>query len=619
MFAADTLIDSISQAVIATDLKGTIVSWNHGAEKVYGKSASAVIGRPLGEVVPEDDPLAEPSRLFEELRAGRSWSGARRVDHQGGLVFLTAVPIRENSVVTGFVIVGTPLDGFEPPVGESERLRQREAQLRQAQQTARIASWGWHIPSDTIEGSAELLEILDLDPADGLTLSELLAKYVHPDDRDRLVAACEAARAEDLPLDVEQRFRTPAGSERILHLRGQRVLDQHGNAVRIAGVVQDVTERRRLENRLLQAERVSSLGRLAASVAHEFNNVLMGIQPFVDLLTRKAGSDPTVQLAAPRIADAVARGKRITQEILRFTRIAEPSRVAVNVAEWLQAFQPELEQLAGPAVTVTVESDPSLTMLADAHQLRQVFANLVVNAHHAMPNGGRLDVRATADTLRNANDRPIDAVHFTISDTGIGIPQETLRYIFEPLFTTRKFGGTGLGLAVASQVVQQHEGHIFAESTLGEGTTFHVVLPASEPAMAAPSRKQPARLRGHTLPAETHVMMIEDDDSVGTGLAALLDFEGISVDWVRLGAEAVARVTARMPDAVIFDLGLPDVDGLTLYDEIASRWPNLPVLFSTGHGDETLLKNHVVGKHVGYLQKPYDSDVLLAELEKLLA
>ena len=117
----------------------------------------------------------------------------------------------------------------------------------------------------------------------------------------------------------------------------------------------DESERLRLENRLLQAERISSLGRLAASVAHEFNNVLMGIQPFIDLLTKRAGSDPAVKLAAPRIADAVARGKRITQEILRFTRIGEPTRVPVNVAEWLHAFEPELAQLAGPLVTVTTK------------------------------------------------------------------------------------------------------------------------------------------------------------------------------------------------------------------------------------------------------------------------
>src|SRR6476659_7106400 len=130
----------------------------------------------------------------------------------------------------------------------------------------------------------------------------------------------------------------------------------------------DESERLRLENRLLQAERISSLGRLAASVAHEFNYVLMGIQPFIDLLTKRAGSDPTVKMAAPRIADAVARGKRITQEILRFTRIGEPTRVPVNVAEWLHAFKPELSQLAGPLVTVITRTDPSLTMMADAHQ-----------------------------------------------------------------------------------------------------------------------------------------------------------------------------------------------------------------------------------------------------------
>jgi signal transduction histidine kinase len=489
--------------------------------------------------------------------------------------------------------------------------------MRQVHQTARIASWGWHIASDAIEGSAELLEILDLEPSDSLTLTELLTNYVHPEDRDRLAAACEAARTEDLPLDVERRFRTPGGAEHVLHLRGQRVLDPRGNAVRIAGVVQDVTERRRLENRLLQAERVSSLGRLAASVAHEFNNVLMGIQPFVDLLTRKAGADPTVKLAAPRIADAVARGKRITQEILRFTRIAEPARTVVNVADWLQAFHPELEQLAGPSVTVTVEAEPSLTMLADAHQLRQVFANLVVNAHHAMPHGGRLEVRAAADTMRNGNDRPVNAVHFTICDTGTGMPQETLRYIFEPLFTTKTTGGTGLGLAVASQVVQQHEGHIYAESVLGEGTTFHIVIPASEPSTAAP--KQPeSRPRSHALRPDMHVTLVEDDDAVGAGLAAILDYEGISVDWVRLGAQAVARIAARLPDAVILDLGLPDVDGIKVYEEIAKRWPDLPVLFSTGHGDENVLKNHRVGKHVGYLQKPYESDVLLGALEELL-
>lgn len=377
----------------------------------------------------------------------------------------------------------------------------------------------------------------------------------------------------------------------------------------------DESERLRLENRLLQAERISSLGRLAASVAHEFNNVLMGIQPFIDLLTKRAGSDPAVKQAAPRIADAVARGKRITQEILRFTRIGEPTRVPVNVSEWLHAFKPELVQLAGPLVTVTTRSDLSLAMMADAHQLRQVFANLVVNAHHAMPNGGKLEVRAVGEMMSDGNPTPIPAVHFSICDTGVGIPQDTLHYIFEPLFTTKKFGGTGLGLAVASQVVAQHQGHIYAESTLGEGTTFHILIPAAPADSVTTPRQQstPRRVR-----PPMRVTMIEDDESVGAGLVAILDFEGITADWVRLGSEAVSRIAARFPDAVILDLGLPDLDGMQVYEQIAARWPDLPVLFSTGHGDQNLLMKTPTGKKVGYLQKPYESDELLAALDELL-
>jgi len=613
MPAAENLLDSITQAVIATDLEGKVVFWNRAAEDLYGEKYASVIGKPLRDVVHANSPLAEPASLFKEVRAGRSWSGAGRTNGSGLNLFTASASRDETGKLDGFVIVSTPLNGLDlsQALDESERSGQRESQLRQAQQTARIASWGWHIASDAIEGSADLLEVLNLDPEGALTLAEIVTNSVHPEDRDRIAAACERTRANDVPLDVEFRFRTPNGGERMLHLSGQRVVDSRGIAVRITGVVQDVTERRRLENRLLQAERVSSLGRLAASVAHEFNNVLMGIQPFIDLLTKRTGSDPTVKMAAPRIADAVARGKRITQEILRFTRIAEPSRAAVGIAGWLRAFEPELKQLAGPKVTVTMESEPSLAMLADAHQLRQVFVNLVANAGHAMPDGGKLDIRAIAGTLQDSNEHPVDAVHFTITDTGIGMSQETLRYIFEPLFTTKKLGGTGLGLAVASQVVQQHEGHIYAESAVGEGTTFHILIPAADapPEVVAPP---PRAYRPHP---GMRLTLIEDEESVGTGLVAVLNYEGIFVDWVRLGAEAVDRIAAQLPDAVILDLGLPDINGLKVYKEIAALWPDLPVLISTG-GDEKV--DALRGKNVGYLQKPYESDVLLAALDELL-
>lgn len=499
-----------------------------------------------------------------------------------------------------------------------EELRNERMQIREIMKIARIAEWRWQIDSDAIEGVTELWDLLKLDAPTTLTLIVLLTRFVHPDDRERVSEAFYRSRSENLPLDVEFRLRTNGDTELVLNLRGYSVLDSAGKLTGISGVLQDVTERRQLETRLLQAERVSSLGRLAASVAHEFNNVLMGIQPFVDLLNRRSGADPTVALAAPRIAEAVARGKRITQEMLRFTRIGEPTRTTIDVSGWLQEFEPELAQLAGPRVKVTIETAPSLMMAADGHQLRQVFANLIVNAQHAMPEGGEVVIRAMPDMLRDRNERLSEAVHFTISDNGIGMPEETLRYIFEPLFTTRRFGGTGLGLAVAAQVVQQHKGHIYAESTEGKGSTFHILIPAAQApkTIAAPEtavetpRQGPAR-------EGTRVTLVEDDESVGAGLSTILDLEGIAVDWVRLGLDAVGRIDTNHPDAVILDLGLPDIDGLEVYREIAKRWPALPVIFSTGHGDERMLQP-VLNAHVAYIQKPYEMQTLMDALDKVI-
>jgi PAS domain S-box-containing protein len=623
MFAPELLLKSSKQAVVATDDTEAIVFLNHAAEELYGWRASEVLGKRLAAVLTLGDPLTAES-LFEAQRAGRSWVGTQRfgpTDGQPSVVLLSGSPLpAENGNGGGFVLFSTPLDQFElPKIAAEEELRNERMQIREIMKIARIAEWRWHIESDVIEGMPELWDILKLDVPSGLTLIELLTRFIHPDDCDRVSEAFYRTRSENLPLDIEFRLRTTNGdSDLVLNMRGYSVMDAAGKTTGLSGVLQDVTERRQLENRLLQAERVSSLGRLAASVAHEFNNVLMGIQPFVDLLNRRSGADPTVALAAPRIADAVARGKRITQEMLRFTRIGEPTRTTVDVSTWLQEFEPELAQLAGPQIKVTIDAAPSLMMVADGHQLRQVFANLIVNAQHAMPEGGEVVIRAMPDLLRDRNERLNEAVHFTISDNGIGMPEETLRYIFEPLFTTRRFGGTGLGLAVAAQVVQQHKGHIYAESTEGKGSTFHILIPAAqapktiaEPAVAtAPSKQEPAR-------EGTRVTLVEDDESVGAGLATILDLEGITVDWVRLGLEAVGRIDANHPDAVILDLGLPDIDGLDVYREIAKRWPALPVLFSTGHGDETMLQP-VLNEHVAYIQKPYEMQALMDALDKVI-
>jgi len=247
------------------------------------------------------------------------------------------------------------------------------------------------------------------------------------------------------------------------------------DGTQIAGAVvffQDITERQRLERRVQQAQRVASLGRVAATMAHEFNNVLMGIQPFGEVI-RRTSAEPKSLNAASHILDSVARGRQVTQEILRFTRPADLSLDRVDLHEWAVRLVPELRGIAGQrvAIELDVPADPVVAR-CDAVQIQQVMTNLVLNARDAMPEGGSVTIR-----VGWAEDGSGMAL-LSVQDTGSGIPPESLQTIFEPLFTTKK-SGTGLGLAVAHQVVHRHGGLIYAESTPGQGALFTIHLPAA--------------------------------------------------------------------------------------------------------------------------------------------
>jgi two-component system cell cycle sensor histidine kinase/response regulator CckA len=247
----------------------------------------------------------------------------------------------------------------------------------------------------------------------------------------------------------------------------------------------DVTQKRLLEAQLEQANRLNSLGRLAATVAHEFNNVLMGIQPFADLIQRPNVTTEMIAKSARYIAGSVARGKRVALDILRFTNPATPTLDLVHVQVWWEQLAPEIEATLGDHIRLTVSVDPTLFIRADPLQLSQVFANVINNARDAMPKGGDLEISARrfdAEASFPFGVLPPSRgyVHFAVTDTGSGIPDNIRGLVFDPLFTTKENGGTGLGLAVTHQVLRAHHGHVFVESELGRGTTFHIFIPSAE-------------------------------------------------------------------------------------------------------------------------------------------
>lgn len=311
---------------------------------------------------------------------------------------------------------------------------------------------------------------------------------MHPEDLSRVMGSLrDAIKGGETFWSQAYRFRLNGSFASIVD-RAVIVRNANGRAMRVVGAMTDVSELLQareetatLAKLLEQANRIAGLGRLSATIAHEFNNVLMSIQPHAEIITRKSGEEAVVNRSTAAILQGVQRGKRITEEILRFARPTEPSLAPVAISAWLQRFVQDVRAMNMANVNVEFASQHDGLVLADARQIEQLLWNLVINARDAMPNGGTLSITSGVCSLcpKDCLILPGDELEpfscIRVSDTGHGIPPEVIGKIFEPLFTTKR-NGTGLGLAVAHQIATRHRGYVFAKSEVGKGTTFYVLL-----------------------------------------------------------------------------------------------------------------------------------------------
>jgi len=430
---------------------------------------------------------------------------------------------------------------------------------------------------------------------------------VHPEDRARVKGRL-ASFTEGPVIPYNYRLHHKDGSWRFVESVARDLRDHP----LIRGIIvntRDVTERLRLEREVAQLNRVTGLGRLSAQIAHEFNNVLMGIQPFIGVIRRRAADDPQLLRMTELMTASVERGRRITHDILRFSRPAEPSFAAVDVIDLLNAAAEEIRhRLAGVRLRIAAPASP-LSILADRGQIMQVLINLATNAHDAMrAHGGTLTIAASGSDASTPFHGLLDQrsfVHFIVSDTGEGIAPENLDLVFEPMFTTKQ-AGTGLGLSVVQQVMTLHNGHVFVESTRGRGTSMHLFIPMATSEMPS-AHAETTRYAAPPL----RVLMVEDDSTIVTGMTAALSDEGLVVRAVHTGAEAAAAVDEFEPDLMLIDIRLPDADGRDVYDAIANRRPDLAVIFSTGHAMEREFETYRNRPRVGFLLKPYSIEELM--------
>lgn len=404
----------------------------------------------------------------------------------------------------------------------------------------------------------------------------------------------------------EYRMQTASGTLLEIEASGRpRIVD--GVVVGSVGIIRDVTERNVLHRRLESEKRISSLGALAASISHEFNNVLMSIQPFVEILLRASSTSPEAGAASRHIGEAIARGKRITNEILLYANPKDPQIEPMNVSSWLESFLGSLRGTFPSTIHLDLRVAANTWIHADQYQVGQIIMNLATNARDAMPGGGSLlievDDQPDLKALRSraALDPDFEYVRITVRDTGCGISDDGLSCLWEPLYTTKR-GGTGLGLPIAKRLIDRQNGAIVVESRVGEGTAFHLFFrkagPAERKLVQVPEsvRRKPLR----------RILLVEDDPAVGEGIAAVLSLEGVECLQIDNGEAVLDAITEFRPDVVVLDVNLPGMSGIEVCSILRDAFPEQPVILSTGHFAAT-----DDAPHTRALLKPYSTDELI--------
>ena len=475
----------------------------------------------------------------------------------------------------------------------------REALLSRAESIAHVGSFEWNISRDEITWSDEMFEIHGISRENfGGSISDVIP-LVHPDDRAQIQAGIEQALREDTDSGLEYRIVRPDGSVRTVFAQSEFQEDA-GQASRIlVGFVQDITERKQAENaqdileaELRHAQKMDAVGQLASGVAHEFNNLLLGIVGNAELLSSTATDRLSAQerRAIRDIGQAGARAHTLTNQLLSFGRKRSTNSSVFDVNQVLVDSKELLEKPIGShiALKIIAAAEP-VCVCADESAIKQVILNLVLNARDAIVDMGKITIQTRLVTLDD-NDVPRDCnagsfVELSVSDNGCGMSRETSDRIFEPFFTTKEVGkGTGLGLSVVHSDVVGNDGFVNVDSREGNGTVVSVLLPqTTESITTAPAEnhKQTSRLIG----GDETILICDDETLVLNAVQALLEAAGYSVIAAESAADAlvVAETHSENIPLLVTDVTMPDMNGIELGREILQRHPDMKILYLSGN------------------------------------
>ena len=493
-------------SVVITDTTGKIEYVNRKFTKVTGYSFPEAVGQ-NPRILKSGELGAEMyKQLWASIIGGGTWCGEFHNRKKNGELFWEWAAISPILDATGTIT------HFLAVKEDITRRKQAEGELRNREEQFRLL----------IENASDIITVINNEgiirfqsPASerqlGYKPEEMTGRnafeFVHPDDAPRLLAALQRALSDpNSPTSAELRFRHHDGTWRVMQSIGKSLPNQVSEGFIVVNS-RDITENRKLEEQLRQAQKMEAVGQLAGGVAHDFNNILAAIQIPADLLKSGGGLSPTQLDLTKEMVKATRRATNLTRQLLLFSRHQALQPHDLDLNDVVTNITKMLQRILGEDIRLQFKYAPQpLPIHADAGMIDQILMNLAVNSRAAMPKGGQLVIETSAvnfDELAAAQSpqaRPGLFACLSISDTGSGIPPEALPRIFEPFFTTKDVGkGTGPGLATVLGIVQQHQGWVKVYSEVGHGTTFRIYLPrllttngskASEPTLASVSRRQ---------------------------------------------------------------------------------------------------------------------------------
>jgi PAS domain S-box-containing protein len=607
------IIENIQDIALATDRQGNIIYANPAAYRLSGYDQQDLLGRPFGCLFEiDEDQRRHINRCLQQNCRQTLMSAAIRKDGSAFPVQLNVSSIQTTAKTKGLIFVAIDISAM------------RQAMEEQANLATAVEHAAEAIIVTDLEGTIEYVNPA-FEQITGYSRTEVIERNINlldsgHHDRSFYQAMWLTLRQGKI---WQGRFINKGKNDSLYETEAtiSPIRDRSGNIKKLVSVQRDVSHEVRLEKQLRQAQKMEAIGTLAGGIAHDFNNLLMGIQGNVSLSLLDVEPGSALNKSLNKIEQLVQSGVDLTKQLLGFARGGKYEVSIINMNDLLQEQNLMFER-TNKGVSFQDKFEKNLwSVEVDRGQIEQVVLNLYMNALQAMPGGGTIlaqteNVKIDQDQYRPYHVKAGNYVKFTLSDSGIGMDQETQQRIFDPFFTTKEMGrGTGLGLASVYGIVKNHDGFINVHSEKGSGTRFEVYLPASEKSVFKKKRPMEKFIAGQEI-----VLLVDDEAMILDVGSRMLKKLGYEVLTARNGIEAVELYKKNQDkiDVVILDMVMPKMSGGDTFDRIKELNPTVKVLLSSGYSIDGQANEILARGCRGFIQKPFNMQSLSQNIRMVL-